>query len=42
MAEKASFASGSDSYFQTYFLKLAIFALLPVILGFISYLVWGL
>lgn len=42
MAAKASFASGSDSYFQTYYLKLLIFALLPVLLGFISYTVWGL
>ena len=41
MASKASFASGNDSYFQTYFLKLGIFALLPVLLGFVSYTFWG-
>ena len=41
MASKASFASGSDSYFHTYFLKLGIFALLPVLLGFVSYSFWG-
>lgn len=41
MAEKASFASEEGSYLKTYFIKLAIFAMLPILLGVISYTVWG-
>lgn len=42
MSEKAAFGKDDGSFFKTYFVKLLIFALLPVILGVVSYVVWWL
>jgi hypothetical protein len=40
MAEKAGFGKNENNFFQTYFMKLLIFALIPIILGIVSYLFW--
>lgn len=40
MAAKSGLLKTGESYFDTYFLKLGIFALMPVILAVISYLFW--
>ena len=40
MSEKASFSSGAESYFKTYFLKLLLFALIPFLLALVSFVFW--
>jgi len=40
MAAKSSFANDDKSYFRTYFVKLVIFALLPILLLIVSYIFW--
>jgi hypothetical protein len=40
MAAKTTLSTAGESFFDTYFLKLGIFALMPIMLGVISYIFW--
>jgi len=42
MSEKAAFTQSEGNFFKTYFIKLIIFAILPLMLAVVSYLFWGI